>query len=65
MQSYSLRLRRVACSSTFYQCVFLLCDKEGPVAEAASKARQHFGMDAAEYMPHLSLLYADIDQASR
>ena len=65
MQGYHLTFARVSCKDTFYQCVFLLCDTAAPVMQAGSQAKAHFDMTLEEYMPHLSLLYSDIDKRAR
>ena len=65
MQSYQLRLGRVAYGKPFYQCVYVLCETSAPVMEAAAKAKAHFGLPASEYMPHLSLLYSNISPDAR
>ena len=51
----------------FHQCVFLLVHKEPLVMEASAVSRQMLGQDpdTASYMPHLSLLYSDVDERIR
>jgi hypothetical protein len=39
--------------------------KEQAIMAAGAAAQQAFDKPAADYMPHLSLLYADVDDAAR
>ncbi|CAL8470185.1 g9727 [Coccomyxa elongata] len=43
------------------------CEQMAEELQAAASARRAFGMDDAlsEYMPHVSLIYSDIDQDTR
>lgn len=51
---------------TYFQCVYVLIKPTEEVVEAARTARRAFGLDEnARYMPHLSLLYGDIDPGIR
>lgn len=51
---------------TFHRCVYLTAAKEQPLMAAAVTARVAFGEPQGDdYMPHLSLLYADVDDAAR
>ena len=65
MQRYRISFDRVSCKDTFYQCVFMLCDKADPVMQSGFCAKAHFGMEPEDYMPHLSLLYSDMTQPAR
>lgn len=64
-QAYKLRLDRVGKADTEFQCVFILVHKDEGVLEAAAAARRAFGQAPADYMPHLSLLYAKIPDEER
>ncbi|KAH9293011.1 hypothetical protein KI387_041798, partial [Taxus chinensis] len=59
---YTCSLTQVACGSHFYQCVYLLVDPTPQVMQANLKASRCFGIidNPTPYMPHLSLLYADL-----
>ena len=62
----TITLDRVACGATRYQCVYILCCPTAELLAAGAAARDAFGLDpSATYMPHLSLLYSDVDQARR
>jgi len=50
----------VTTGSSFHKCVFILVAKEAAIMQAGATAREHFGMPMSDYMPHLSLLYAEI-----
>ena len=66
MQPYQIAFDRVAQGEIFHQCVFILCQKTQEAMAAAAAARQAYDLDtSAPYMPHLSLLYADVDAAAR
>jgi hypothetical protein len=65
-QKYPLSYLNVAAGSIFHQCVYLLCAKSPEALAAAQQAREAYGMAGPKpYMPHLSLLYSDIDEATR
>jgi hypothetical protein len=55
----------VTYGAVFFQCVYLLCVKEAAVMAAGAAARKAFELDTPPYMPHLSLLYSDIDPSNR
>lgn len=62
---YRVNLQDVTRGAIFYQCVYLLVAKDPGTMAAAAKARQLYGMATGPYMPHLSLLYSDADEATR
>ena len=65
-QAYTLRLDHVSQSTSVYQCVFILVRKDEEVLRTAAAAQRAFGEgDGTGYMPHLSLIYADISQEER
>ena len=45
--------------------MFLLCCPDDAVIEAAATAKASLGVEPSPYMPHLSLLYSDIDADAR
>ncbi len=52
--------------SMYHQCVFLKVDHTEDLEIQHRLARKKFSMDEnVEYMPHISLLYSDIDQKER
>ncbi len=67
MQAYKLRLDRVGKANTRFQCVFILMHKDEEAVAAAVATQRKFGLASASepYMPHLSLLYADISEEER
>eukprot|EP00873_Tetraselmis_striata_P010874 jgi/Tetstr1/431138/TSEL_020852.t1 len=65
MKPYHLTFIDVSYGAIFHQCVFLLCAKDAAVMDAAAAAKAALGLPESPYMPHLSLLYADIDEATR
>lgn len=66
LKPYRITFDRVACGSIFHQCVYVLCKADEQTMQAGAAAREAYGHDPrSRYMPHLSLLYADIDQQER
>ena len=66
MQPYSLNFQDVCHGSTFHQCVFIRIQPERDTLEAALKTRKAYNGDTgAAYMPHVSLLYADLEEPRR
>ena len=65
-QDFRIRFDQPSASTTYHQCVFILCRQDAGLERAAGLLRQKYGMsDLQDFMPHLSLLYSDMDQASR
>ena len=61
-QPYNLVFQDVHYGHTFHQCVFFRIKPDPAVVASAAKARAAYGVDpGAPYMPHLSLLYADLE----
>ncbi|KAL5577062.1 hypothetical protein UlMin_018761 [Ulmus minor] len=63
LKPYNVSVDRVATGTFFYQCVYLLLRPTTEVVEASSHCTGHFGYKSSTpYMPHLSLLYADLTE---
>eukprot|EP00252_Welwitschia_mirabilis_P006191 TRINITY_DN1698_c0_g1_i2.p1 TRINITY_DN1698_c0_g1~~TRINITY_DN1698_c0_g1_i2.p1 ORF type:complete len:184 (-),score=25.58 TRINITY_DN1698_c0_g1_i2:351-902(-) len=64
---YKCKIDRVASGSFFYQCVFALVQKTPEAVQAHLQASRSFGNEVRgeDYMPHISLLYANIDQTQK
>ncbi|GMY37724.1 cyclic phosphodiesterase-like isoform X1 [Fagus crenata] len=61
LKAYTATVDRVATGTFFYQCVFLLIHPTSEVVETSTHCTAHFGYkNTTPYMPHLSLLYADL-----
>ncbi|KAK3206693.1 hypothetical protein Dsin_020739 [Dipteronia sinensis] len=61
LKAYNCSVDRVVTGTFFYQCVYLLLHPNGEVVEASAHCCGHFGYsNSTPYMPHLSLLYADL-----
>jgi hypothetical protein len=60
MQKFRLNFVDVSHGSTFHRCVYILVAQEAAIMQAGQLARQEFGMEG-DYMPHVSLLYADLE----
>jgi hypothetical protein len=65
LKPFSIVLDRVSSGSIFHQCVYVLCNETTELMETGAAARRAFEMDSIRYMPHLSLVYSDIDPAKR
>lgn len=59
IKAFRVNFLDVAQGSSFHRCVYLLAAQEPALMAAGVAARQAFGAAGDEYMPHLSLLYAD------
>jgi hypothetical protein len=59
MQKFRLNLVDVSHGSTFHRCVYILVAQEAAIMQAGQLSRQEYGMEG-DYMPHVSLLYADL-----
>lgn len=59
LQKFRVNFLDVSCGSTFHRCVYILVAKEAAIMQAGQLARQEFQMEG-DYMPHVSLLYADL-----
>ena len=65
-QPYQLQLQDVHFGATFHQCVYIRIQPQPLVMRAGAETRAAYGGDRnATYMPHLSLLYSDIDEDAR
>lgn len=62
-----LEVDKVGTKGLYFQCVFALLKKTDSLVEAHEKAAQMFGLEGTteNYMPHISLLYGDVDEAVR
>ncbi|XVF40250.1 hypothetical protein PTKIN_Ptkin01aG0097000 [Pterospermum kingtungense] len=66
LKAYNATVDRVATGTFFYQCVFLLLHPKPEVVEASKHCTGHFGYKSSTpYMPHLSLLYADLTEEEK
>ncbi|KAK9832428.1 hypothetical protein WJX74_009958 [Apatococcus lobatus] len=66
IQKYVIGFESVSYGKMYFQCVYMLCEPSRPTLAAAAAARRVFGKDKGDhYMPHLSLLYSDIQVAQR
>ena len=66
MQPYKVRFDKPDYGSIYHQCVYMLCHQDESTMKAGKQSKETFGQDAStSYMPHLSLLYSDIDERIR
>ncbi|XP_004293642.1 PREDICTED: cyclic phosphodiesterase-like [Fragaria vesca subsp. vesca] len=66
VKAYEAKVERVATGTFFYQCVFLLINPTPQVVEASTSCCGHFGYNnSTPYMPHLSILYADLSDEDK
>ncbi|PHU19010.1 Cyclic phosphodiesterase [Capsicum chinense] len=58
---YSGTVEKVDVGTFFYQCVYLLLHPTTEVVESSARCCSSFGCNSSSpYMPHMSLLYADL-----
>lgn len=61
VKPYTANGKGVSTGTFFYQCVFLLLEATPQVVEASDHCCGHLGYNRpSSYMPHMSLLYADL-----
>ncbi|CAN8325207.1 unnamed protein product [Cochlearia groenlandica] len=66
LKSYSATVDRVSTGTFFYQCVYLLLRSTPQVMEAGEHCKNHFKCsNTTSYMPHLSLLYAELTEEEK
>uniref|UniRef100_A0A1J3DHK4 Cyclic phosphodiesterase n=1 Tax=Noccaea caerulescens TaxID=107243 RepID=A0A1J3DHK4_NOCCA len=66
LKVYSATVDRVATGNFFYQCVFLLLRSTPEVMKAGEHCKNHFQFSTTTpYMPHLSLLYAELTEEEK
>lgn len=58
-QPFDVVFERAAVGSIFFQCVYAVCQKDDAVMRPNALTQQQFGL-SYDYMPHLSLAYADV-----
>jgi 2'-5' RNA ligase len=62
---FGLEFSDVSCSTTTHQCVFLHVAPSAALLRLRRAASESFGRDERMYVPHLSLVYSDMDVADR
>ncbi|KAM0071513.1 putative cyclic phosphodiesterase, 2',3'-cyclic-nucleotide 3'-phosphodiesterase [Helianthus debilis subsp. tardiflorus] len=66
LKVYNATVEKVATGTFFYQCVFLLLHPTTQVMETGEHCWAHFGYKSpTPYMPHLSILYADLTEEEK
>ncbi|KAF5810807.1 putative cyclic phosphodiesterase, 2',3'-cyclic-nucleotide 3'-phosphodiesterase [Helianthus annuus] len=66
LKAYNATVEKVATGTFFYQCVFLLLHPTTEVMETGAHCWAHFGYKSpTPYMPHLSILYADLTEEEK
>ncbi|CAG7887017.1 unnamed protein product [Brassica rapa] len=66
LKAYNATVDRVSTGTFFYQCVFLLLKSTPEVMKAGEHCKNHFKCSTTTpYMPHLSLLYAELDEEGK
>lgn len=66
LKAYTATVDRVSTGTFFYQCVFLLLKSTPEVMKAGEHCKNHFKCSTTTpYMPHLSLLYAELDEGKK
>lgn len=62
---FDIEFTGVQCSTTRHQCVFLLVEPTAEVLSLHQEAVEVFDVDDGMYVPHLSLIYSDMDVEER
>eukprot|EP00775_Hariotina_reticulata_P008216 gene8216-8408_t len=65
LNAFRINFLDVTCGCTFHKCVYILVAQEAAIMQAGATAREQFEMAPADYMPHLSLLYADLSDEAK
>ncbi len=66
IEPFDIRLNEVEHDDCYFRCVFIKADKTPELIKANSVARAVFRQNENEkYMPHLSLVYGDLDSQMR
>lgn len=62
MEPFDVTLKDVDRLNEYFRCLFIRVEKTAAIMDANMKARSIFDQSrSADYMPHLSLMYGDID----
>jgi hypothetical protein len=66
-EGWRASFQKIKKGKSFFQCVFILCEMDPTVMQAATIARRVFKMERllGPYMPHLSLIYADMTEQEK
>lgn len=62
---FELNFSDVSCSTTTHQCVFLLVTPSATLLRLRRSAAESFGRGERLYVPHLSLVYSEMDVDER
>lgn len=66
LQPYRIKFDKPGYGSIYHQCVYMLCHQDDATMKAGTQSKEAFSQDAnSTYMPHLSLLYSDVDESTR
>ena len=65
LQPYRISFDKPEYGGIYHQCIYMLCQKEQSTMRAGKQSKDVFKQSPSAYMPHLSLLYSDIDEHVR
>lgn len=60
-----ITLRRPHCSTTYFQCVYLLAEPSAEILDLHLDASDAYGKEFGMYVPHLSLVYSEMPVGQR
>lgn len=60
-----VQLKELSFGSTFHQCIYIRCQQQPELLEAAKASQDAFGEPPTSFTPHLSLLYSDVSESER
>jgi len=62
---FTASVTEISFSTTYYQAVFARIKSSAPLMEASQNSTKRFGLATTVFMPHISLLYGDMDMQTR
>jgi len=66
LQPYRIKFHHPAYGGIYHHCVYMLCHQDDATMRAGQLSKEAFSQGhTSSYMPHLSLLYSDIDEHVR
>ncbi len=66
LSPFEVRLSGVGREESYFRSLYVPAEPSGPLTEARARAEEVFGGAASEeFVPHMSLLYGDIDNSAK
>jgi len=61
LKPFTIRMKEVTYLNEYFRCLFIKAARTEALIHAHSTANKVFKQDGSEYMPHLSLVYGDLE----